>query len=77
MMSPTPRPANRSFADPSCNILGSKLCATICPKIFRFILFKIVFDFFFLLLSSYSSPTILRFLIPFFLYFKLLVLQTS
>jgi hypothetical protein len=67
------KPANRSFADPSDDILWSKLCtgATICSTFFRFILLKIVFDLVFLLyssysyllISSYSSRTILPLLI--------------
>jgi hypothetical protein len=57
---PCPRPALRSFPDPSGNILGSKLCtgATKRPNFFRFFLFCMVFGsflfvIFFFLFSSY------------------------
>jgi hypothetical protein len=66
---PCPRPAHHSFADPSGNILGSKLCtgATKRPNFFRFFLFCMVFGSFlfvilFFLFSSYSSLFILLFL---------------
>ncbi len=63
MRSPATRPAHRSFANPSGDILVSKLCtgATIRPNFFPFILFYMVFwSFLFLILlsfliSSYSS----------------------
>ena len=60
MRSPAPRPANRSFADPSDDILWSKLCtgATICSNFFRFILFKNCF----LILSFCYTLLILLFL---------------
>ncbi len=67
---PLPRTAHRSFADPSGQIFGVKLCsnATICPNFFVFfysfwaffcysLLFLISFS-----LSSYSSLLILLFL---------------
>ncbi len=53
-----PRIANRSFADPSGNILGSKLCtgATIRPNFFLFF-FSIVFgSFLFIILFPFYSP---------------------
>jgi hypothetical protein len=56
MRSPATLPAHRSFADPSSDILVSKLCtgATIRPNFFRFILFYIVFwSFHFLILLSF------------------------
>jgi hypothetical protein len=71
---PCPRPAHRSFADPSSNILGSKkLCtgATICPNFFgfSFFLYFWIFSFCYSLLFlisflfySYSSLIILIFL---------------
>ena len=55
---PAPRIANRSFADPSGNILGSKLCtgATIRPNFFWFF-FPIVFgSFLFIILFPFYSP---------------------
>ena len=55
---PAPRIANRSFADPSGNILGSKLCTglTIRPNFFWFF-FSIVFGYFlFLILFPFYSP---------------------
>ncbi len=60
---PCPRPAHRSFADPSGNILGSILWtgATICPNFFRFILFIYFFGLFFLLFSSYFSLLFISF----------------
>ena len=65
-------PAHRSFADPSRNILGSKLCAgaTVRPNFFGFSFFYIGLDLFFcyfvlflpsFLISSYSSLLILLF----------------
>jgi hypothetical protein len=71
---PCPRPTHRSFADPSCNIFGVKLCtdATIRPYFLRFFLFFFSFWIFsfccsllFLLsfsISSYSFLLILLFL---------------
>ncbi len=67
---PVPRIAHRSFADPSGNILGSKLCtgATIRPKFFLVFLFYSfwIFSFYYSLpfllsfsISSYSSLLIL------------------
>ncbi len=55
MRSPATRPAHCSFADPSGNIFGVKLCtdATIRPNFFGFSFF---------LISSYSSLLILLFL---------------
>jgi hypothetical protein len=64
-----PRPAHRSFADPSSNILGSKLCtgATIRPIFFGFsffvfwsflfviLCFSYLLFILFLFISSYSS----------------------
>ncbi len=60
---PLPSTPDRSFADPSGNILGSKLCtgATIRPNLFRFFLFPFVLDLFFLLFSSFSSDLFLFF----------------
>ncbi len=58
MKQQAPCPAHRSFADPSGNVLGSKLCtgATIRPNFYRFFPFFIqFFDLFFLFFSSYSS----------------------
>ncbi len=59
MKSTCPRPAHRSFADPSGNILGSKLCtgATICP------IFLLVFLFYSFWIFSiyYSLPFLLSF----------------
>ena len=54
------KPANRSFADPSDDILWSKLCtgATICSTFFRFILLKNCF----LILSFCYTLLILLFL---------------
>jgi hypothetical protein len=82
-------PAHRSFADPSRNILGSKLCAgaTIRANFFCFSFFYIGFGSFlfvilFYLFSSFSSllsfssylfSTILRLLILLFLYLKLFI----
>jgi hypothetical protein len=54
-----PRPAHRSFADPSGNILGSKLCtgATKRPNIFRFFLFLYSFlSFIFVIFFFFFSP---------------------
>jgi hypothetical protein len=58
MRSTCPRIANRSFANPSSNILGSKLCtgATIRPIYFWFF-FSIVFgSFLFIILFPFYSP---------------------
>ncbi len=88
MRSPAPRPAHRSFVDPSGNILRSKV-HTIRTNIFRFF-FSLVFGSFpfvirfffyspfqFLLILLFSSLLILRLLILLLLYFKLfVVLQT-
>jgi hypothetical protein len=55
---PAPRIAYRSFADPSGNILGSKLCtgATKRPNFFWFF-FSIVFgSFLFIILFPFFSP---------------------
>jgi hypothetical protein len=55
---PCPRPAHRSFADPSGNIFEVKLCinATIRPNFFRFFrFFQYFLDLSFLLISSFSS----------------------
>ncbi len=91
MRSPAPSPAHRSFADPSGNILRSKVYtgATIRTNFFRFFfslvfgsfLFVILFFFFspnqFLLILLFLSLLILRLLILLLLYFKLfVVLQT-
>jgi hypothetical protein len=56
-----PRPTHRSFADPSSNILGSKLCtgATIRPNFFGFS-FLLFLDLFFLLLSAFSYLLLCR-----------------
>jgi hypothetical protein len=63
-------PPHCSFADPSGNILGSKLCtgATKGPNFFVFSFFYIVFDLLFLLFSSYSSLLILLVLFFVFLF---------
>jgi hypothetical protein len=54
---PCPRPAHRSFADPSSNILGSKLFsgATIRPNfsVFPFFVFG---SFLFVILCFFFSP---------------------
>ncbi len=86
-LAPRPLP-HRSFADPSGNIVGSKLCtgATIGLNFFVFSFFYMVFlSFIFVILflsfssySSYSSRTILCLLIFLFLYFNpFVVLQTN
>ncbi len=83
MRSSAPRP-DRSLADPSSNILGSKLFtgATIRTNFFLFFLFSIVFYQFFLLFSSFLLflsllillvGSIFRFLMLLLLYFKLLL----
>jgi hypothetical protein len=55
---PCPRPAHRSFADPSDNIFGVNLCAdaTIRPNSFVFFFFLWFLDLFFLLFSFSSLP---------------------
>ncbi len=68
-----PCPAHRSFADPSGNILGSKLCtsATKRPNIFRFFLFYIVFlDLLFLLFFFFFFSPFYFLLIHLFLSFS-------
>ncbi len=62
------KPANRSFADPSDNILWSKLCtgATICSTFFRFILLKNCY----LILSFCYTLLILLVLFFLFLFFS-------
>ncbi len=74
MRSPAPRPAHRSFADPSDNILGSIVCtgATKCPNFFPFSLFYSFLIFFFLF-SPYFS---LFFFIHIFLSFSSYSLRT-
>ncbi len=61
---PCPRPAHRSFADPSSNILGSKFCtsATISLNFFGFSFFLFL-DLFFLLFSAFSYLLIHLFLL--------------
>ena len=53
---PCPRPAHRSFADPSDNIFGVNLCtdATIRPNYFGF--FSIVFGSFLFVILFFFSP---------------------
>ncbi len=62
-------PAHRSFADPSRNILGSKVCAgaTIRPNFFGFSFFYIGFGSFLLLFSSFYFLLIHLFFILLFL----------
>jgi hypothetical protein len=60
MRSPVPRPAHRSFADPSGNIFGVKLCTdvTIRPNFSSFFYFSIVFvSFRFVILFFFFSPS--------------------
>ncbi len=81
-------PAHRSFAEPSSDILGSKLCTSVTirfnfpfyPFLYGFLIFSFCYSILILFSpsfsSSYSSRTILRLILLFF-YFKLLVvLQT-
>ncbi len=75
MRSHLPRPANRSFADPSDDILWSKLCtgATICSNFFLFILLKNCF----LILSFCYTLLILLFLSLLVLFFLFLFFSSS
>ncbi len=76
MRSPRPRPANRRVADPSDDILWSKLCtgATICSNFFLFILLKncfLILSFCYtLLILLFSSLLILLVLFFLFLFFS-------
>ncbi len=82
-LAPRP-PPHRSFADPSGNIVGYKLCTgtTKGPNFFVFSFFYIIFWAFnfvilFLFFLFFSYRTFLCLLILFFLYFNLfVVLQT-
>jgi hypothetical protein len=87
-MSPPPRPAHRSFADPSGNIFGVKLCtdATIRPNFFVFFffysfwIFSFCYSLLFLLsfsISSYSSLLFSNFLLFFSSYPSLLISSFS
>ena len=69
-------PAHRSFADPSRNILGSKVCAgaTIRPNFFGFSFFYIGFGSFLLLFSSFYFLLIHLFFILLFLSLLILLI---
>ncbi len=77
---PAPRIANRSFADPSGNILGSKLCtgATIRPNFFFGFFFSIVFgSFLFIILFLFYSPFQFLLILLFLFFFLFLLLFFS
>ncbi len=71
MRSPAPRPAHRSFADPSGNILASKVYtgATIRTNFFRFF-FSLVFGSFSFVILFFSYLLFNFFLILLFLFFS-------